>query len=105
MTKDEEIAQFELQVESRDEVTVKQIELSLQSVDVKRWPAARMDPITVLAIAAAAVKLVIALVELKRKLDAQSNPPPVRLLNAAGAAIDLATATEPALMEFITGIK
>ncbi len=99
------MTELELQVESRDEATVKQIELSLQSVDVKRWPAARMDPVTVLAIGAATVKLITALVELKGKLASHGNPPPVKVLNAAGAAIDLATATEPALKEFITGIK
>ena len=101
MANNDEPVQLELQIESRDEAAVSQIESALQSVDVKRWPAARMDPATVLAIAAAAVKLITALLELKAKLAAHKNPPNVKVSNATGAAINLATATESVLKEFI----
>jgi hypothetical protein len=103
MKKNDEPAQFELQIGSTDEATIKQIESSLHSVEVKRWPAARMDPVTVLAIATAGVKLISALLELKAKLAAQSHSTDVKVLNAAGATLNLATATEPAIKEFITG--
>jgi hypothetical protein len=92
---------LELQIDSRDEDAVNQIESALQSVEVKRWPAARMDPVTVLAIAAGTVKLISALLELKAKLKAQSNPPEVKVLNASGAALNLVAATEPVLKEFL----
>lgn len=93
--------QLELQIESRDESTVKQVESALQSVDVERWPAARMDPVTVLAIAAGTVKLISALLELKAKLAAQRNPPQVTVSNATGAALNVATATESVLQDFL----
>lgn len=101
MSNNDDPVQLELQIESRDEAAVNQIESALQSVDVKRWPPARMDPVTVIAIAAATVKLISALLQLKATLAAQSNPPQVKVSNATGAAIDLATATESVLKEFI----
>ncbi|SRR6266478_3525350 len=104
-TNKDEAVQLELQVESRDEATVNQVASALQSVDVKRWPAARMDPLTILAIAAGTAKLITALLELKEKLSAQKNPPPVKVSNAAGAELDLFTATESILEEFLKSSK
>lgn len=101
MTKNDDAVQLELQIDSRDEATVNELQSALQSVDVQRWPAARMDPVTVLAIAAASVKLISALLDLKAKLAAKNNPPQVKVLNAAGAAMSLLSATEPALKEFL----
>ena len=99
----DEPAQLELRIASRDEATVSEIEAALRSVDAKRWPTSRMDPVTILTLAAAAVKLVSALLELKAKLVAQKNPSDVTMENAAGATLNLLSATEPAIREFVTG--
>ena len=70
-------ALLELQIDSRDETIVKEVETNLASVEVTRWETARMDPVTVLAIAAAAVKLISALLELKAKLARKPGAPKV----------------------------
>jgi flagellar basal body P-ring protein FlgI len=101
MTKSDETVQLELQIESRDEATVNQVSAALQSVDVKRWPAARMDPVTVLAIAAGTVKLISALMDLKAKLATQKNAPNVKVSNATGTVLNLATATQSLLEDFL----
>jgi hypothetical protein len=62
-------------------------------IDQLRWPNTYF--------AAATVKLISALLQLKATLSAQSNPPQVKVSNATGAAINLATATESVLKEFI----
>ena len=98
-----EPSQLELRIASRDEATVSEIEAALGSVEAKRWPSSRMDPVTILVIAAAAVKLVSALLELKAKLAAQKNPTDVTVGNAAGATLNLLSAAEPAIREFVTG--
>jgi hypothetical protein len=105
MEKSSEPVELELHIDSRDEDTVSQVESTLTSIDVKRWPAARMDPVTVLAIAAATVKLITAVLELKAKLAAQHNPPKVNLVNASGAMLNVATATQSVLEDFLHASK
>ena len=101
MANSDDNIQLELQIASRDEAAVDEVASALQTVDVQRWPAARMDPVTVLAIAAGTVKLISALLDLKAKLAAQKNPPQVTVSNVTGAALNVATATQAVLEEFL----
>jgi len=98
-------AQLELRIDSRDEAIVKEVETNLSSVEVTRWKNARMDPVTILAIAAGTVKLISALLELKSKLAKRSDAPQVTIKSADGASVALASATEEILTEMLSAAK
>lgn len=88
---------LELQIDSRDEASVKEVEDGLAGVSVTRWESARMDPVTILAIAAGTVKLISALLELKAKLAQKPAAPTVTVKSADGASVALADASAEVL--------
>ena len=98
-------ALLELQIDSCDETIVKEVETNLASVEVTRWETARMDPVTVLAIAAAAVKLISALLDLKAKLARKPGAPKVTIKSADGKSVALADATEAMLTTMVSALK
>lgn len=99
----EEKSQLELIIASDDEQVVRDIEQSLGGVEVVRDDRYRaLDALTVLAVAAAAVKLVNELLTLKEKLSGRANPPRITLRNVDGDAVELMTATAEQLQELIS---
>ena len=95
---------LELRIDSRDEAIVKEVEKNLSSVEVKRWETARMDPVTILAIAAGTVKLISALLELKAKLAQRRDAPKVTIKSADGTSVALADATEALLTNMMSAM-
>jgi hypothetical protein len=96
---------LELRIDSRDETIIKEVEANLSSIKVTRWETARMDPVTILAIGAATVKLITALLELKAKLAQKPDAPKVTVKSADGTSIALSDATEAMLNAMLSAVK
>src|SRR2546423_9108995 len=89
-----EISEIELVVGSRDEAVVSAVEASLDGVEVTRWREARfVDPVTVLAVGAGVVKLIDALIALKKRLAERADAPSVEIRTPDGRSISLKDAT------------
>lgn len=98
--------QLQIVIASQDEATVQDVEQSLAAVGARRWPKARaLDPVTVLLIGAAAIKLVTALLDLKQKLAKKPNPPDVKVQAPDGTTISLLNATREQLEVIASALK
>jgi hypothetical protein len=98
----EEQMALELIIDSRDENTIRQIEGSLASVKPVRGRKARpIDPITILGIAAASVKLVNELLALKKNLQDRKDAAKVTVRNLTGETVGLDSATEEDLKKLL----
>lgn len=89
-----EISEVELVIGSRDEAVVSAITDSLEGVEVTRWREARfIDPVTVLAVGTGVVKLIDALLALKKRLSEKADAPSVEVRTPDGRSISLKNAT------------
>jgi hypothetical protein len=91
---------LEVRIESQDPNLIAEIESTLAQVNAKRGEKTR-DFVTVLAIAASAVKLINALLELKQRLEDKPDGSKVYVLNANRDQMVLPEATERKLSELI----
>jgi hypothetical protein len=99
-------ARLEVTVGTKDDDVLVEIEGALSSVQVKRWPTARIvEPITVLGIAASTSALVSALLVLKDRLLERQHPPPLWLSAPDGTSVPLADATAESLEALLSVLK
>lgn len=89
-----EIPEVELIIGSRDEAVISAIVTSLEGVEVTRWREARLvSPATVFAVGPGAVKLVDALLALRKRLTESPDAPSVEIRTPDGRAIALSNTT------------
>lgn len=89
-----EISEVELVIGSRDEAVVSAVVASLEGLEVTRWREARfVDPVTVLAVGTGVVKLIDALLGLKKRLSESADAPSVEIRTPDGRSISLKNAT------------
>lgn len=98
-----EIPEVELIIGSRDEAVVSAIVTSLEGVEVTRWREARLvNPVTVFAVGTGAVKLIDALLALRKRLAEGPDAPVVEIRTPDGRAISLSN-TAPELLAAALG--
>jgi len=89
-----EIPAVELIIGSRDEAVVSAVVTSLEGVEVTRWREARLvNPVTVFAVGAGAVKLIDALLALRKRLTESPDAPAVEIRIPDGRAVSLSNTT------------
>jgi hypothetical protein len=94
--------ELEVDVGSRNESDVQQIEGILSGVNASRWGTSRLlDPVTILAISAGVVKLVDALVTLRKHLLENASAPEVTIRTADGTSFSLAHATPEEVRQLV----
>jgi len=97
---------LQLQLESRDEAEVAEIEAVLSSAGqlaVERWRQARVvDPITIMSVSGGIVALVNGLLSLRDRWVTRKKPPSIIVENETGDQIDLTQMTREELERLIT---
>lgn len=92
---------LEIRIETTDEVTVRAIEEALAEVEPRRWNQTR-EVVTILTVAASAVALVNALLDLKKRFSKPGTPPPtVVIKNVNRLELSMTDATPERLRELI----
>jgi hypothetical protein len=92
---------LEIEIDTTDEATVRAIEDALAEVEPQRWPQTR-EVVTILTIAASAVALVNALLDLKKRLSKPDEPPPtVVIKNVNRLELNLSDVTPETLQQLI----
>ena len=102
MTEEAEVA---IVVGTRDDAAVSDIEKQLADVQPVRWPDARFDPVTVLAVATGVTKLVQSLIALKEHLSNDPSAPRVEIKTPDGRTIVLTDATPELLTAMLTATQ
>lgn len=101
-----EEAEVEIVVGTRDDAAVSDIEERLADVQPVRWPDARfVDPVTILAVATGATKLVQALIALKEHLSNDPSAPRVEIKTSDGRTVILTDATPELLTAMLTATQ
>src|SRR5262245_36340787 len=101
-----DVRQVEVVIETNDRESVSEIQQILGSLQpTPARPVRVVDPLTVLAIAAATVKLVNELLALKQKLRDRQNRPRVKVRTVSGASVDLVTTTREELSALIDAVS
>jgi hypothetical protein len=94
--------ELELVVESQVESVISEVEATLGPVVRQRLPPARiLDPAAILGLAAGAVQLINALLDLRDRLASRPDPPAVTVRNAQSDEIDLRAATQSEIESFV----
>ncbi len=92
---------LEIEIDSTDEETVRAIEQALAEVGPHRWGQTR-EVVTILTVAAGAVALVNALLDLKKRLEKPATPPPTIVIkNVNRLELNISDATAETLQELI----
>jgi len=92
---------LEIEIDTTDEETVRAIEEALAELEPQRWDQTR-ELVTILTIAASAVALVNALLDLKKRLSKPETPPPTIVIkNVNRLELNMTEATEETLRELI----
>ncbi|WP_112239895.1 hypothetical protein [Kribbella monticola] len=92
---------LEIEIDTTDETTVRAIEAALAEVEPQRWDQTR-EVVTILTIAASAVALVNALLDLKKRLSKPDTPAPTIVIkNLNRLELNMSDATPETLRELI----
>ena len=92
---------IELEIDTTDEGTIRAIEEALAGVEPQRWDQSR-EILTILTVAASAVALVNALLDLKKRLSKPDLPAPTIVIkNVNRLELNMSDATPETLRELI----
>ncbi|TDU84452.1 hypothetical protein EV138_6923 [Kribbella voronezhensis] len=92
---------LEIEIDTTDEATVRAIEQALAEVEPQRWDQTR-EVVTILTIAASAVALVNALLDLKKRLSKPDTPAPTIVIkNLNRLELNMSEATPETLRELL----
>jgi hypothetical protein len=92
---------LEIEIDSTDEETVRAVEQALAEVGPQRWGQTR-EVVTILTVAAGAVALVNALLDLKKRLEKPATAPPTIVIkNVNRLELNISDATAETLQELI----
>jgi len=93
---------LELEIDTTDEETIHLIEQALAEASPQRWDQSR-EIVTILTIAASAITLVNALLDLKKRLSKPDTPPPtITIKNLDRLELTLTDTTEESLKSLTT---
>ena|SRR5215211_7875624 len=90
----------EVTVETRDRDQVQEVIDALRPADVEEWEPVR-DPITILAVMAAAAELAQSLLSLKEKWSGRHDAATVTVRTADGRTIEITGASDEAIRELV----